>query len=137
MAAMLIGFVGGVVGVLAVTVKFRFRYDDSLDVVGVHGACGVAGTLLVGLFASRQVNAAIGGRGLFAGGGAHLLGEQALAVVVTIAWAFVGTWFVAQLVQRTVGLRVSDAVEVEGLDTAVHAESAYDFGNVRAGRIGA
>jgi Amt family ammonium transporter len=92
---------------------------------------------LVGLFASRQVNAAIGGRGLFAGGGAHLLGEQALAVVVTIAWAFVGTWFVAQLVQRTVSLRVSDAVEVEGLDTAVHAESAYDFGNVRAGRIGA
>jgi Amt family ammonium transporter len=135
-AAMVIGLVGGVVGVLAVSVKFRFRYDDSLDVVGVHGACGVAGTLLVGLFASHQVNSAISRRGLFSGGGVHLLGEQALAVVVTIAWAFTATWLIAQAVQRTVGLRVGDAVEVEGLDTAIHGESAYDFGNVRAGRIG-
>jgi Amt family ammonium transporter len=136
LAAIAIGFAGGVVAVLAVGLKFRFRYDDSLDVVGVHGAGGVVGTLLVGVFATQHVNSAIGARGLFSGGGAGLLGEQALAVVVTIGWAFVLTWVVAQVVQRTVGLRVSDAVEVEGLDTAVHAESAYDFGNVRAGRAG-
>jgi Amt family ammonium transporter len=123
MAAMLIGLLGGVTGVLAVAVKFRFRYDDSLDVVGVHGAAGVVGTLVLGLLAMH-------------GAGAHLLGEQALAVAVTIGWAFTLTYVVARVVDRTVGLRVSPEVEVEGLDTAVHAESAYDFGNVRAGRIG-
>src|SRR3954451_16251882 len=125
MAAVVIGLAGGVVGVLAVGMKYRFRYDDSLDVVGVHGAGGVVGTLLVGVFATQHVNSAIGARGLFSGGGLELLGEQALAVVVTIAWAFVVTWLVAQLVQRTIGLRVAEGVEVEGLDTAVHAESAY------------
>jgi ammonium transporter, Amt family len=123
MAAMLIGLLGGVTGVLAVAVKFRFRYDDSLDVVGVHGACGVVGTLLLGVLAMH-------------GAGLHLLGEQALAVVVTIAWAFTMTYVVASIVQRTLGLRVSPEIEVEGLDTAVHAESAYDFANVRAGRMG-
>jgi Amt family ammonium transporter len=137
LAAIVIGFAGGVVAVLAVSVKARLRYDDSLDVVGVHGAGGVVGTLLVGVFATQHVNTAIGAGGLLSGGGVHLLGEQALAVLVTIAWAFALTWVVAQVVQRTIGLRVSEAVEVEGLDTAIHAESAYDFGNVRAGRIGA
>jgi ammonium transporter, Amt family len=92
--------------------------------------------LLVGVFATQHVNSAIGARGLFSGGGLSLLGEQALAVVVTIVWAFVATWLVAQAVQRTIGLRVRDDIEIEGLDTAVHAESAYDFGNVRAGRVG-
>src|SRR5207248_2400117 len=110
MAALLIGLLGGIIGVLAVAVKFRFRYDDSLDVVGVHGACGVVGTLLVGVLAIQ-------------GAGSHLLGEQALAVVATIGWAFTLTYVVAQIVQRTVGLRVSPEVEVEGLDTAIHAES--------------
>jgi len=128
MAALLIGLLGGITGVVAVGVKFKFRYDDALDVVGVHGACGVVGTLLLGVLA--QSNATGHGAGL------HLLGEQALAVVVTIAWAFTLTFVIATVVERTVGLRVSPEVELEGLDTAVHAESAYDFGNVRAGRIG-
>jgi Amt family ammonium transporter len=128
MAAMLIGLLGGITGVLAVGAKFRFRYDDSLDVVGVHGACGVVGTLLVGVLAQHTATSH--------GAGGHLLGEQALAVVVTIGWAFTLTYAVAFFVQRTVGLRVSPEVEVEGLDTAIHAESAYDFGNVRAGRMG-
>jgi ammonium transporter, Amt family len=136
LAAIVIGLAGGVIGALAVGLKYRLGYDDSLDVVGVHGAGGVVGTLLVGVFATQHVNSAIGARGLFAGGGVGLLGEQALAVIVTIAWAFALTWLVATAVQRTVGLRVPEGTEVEGLDTAVHAESAYDFGNVRAGRIG-
>ena len=136
MAAIVIGFVGGVVGVLAVSVKFRFGYDDSLDVVGVHGACGFVGTLLIGVFATKAVNGSITYEGFVAGAGPHLLGVQALALVVTIAWAFTVTWLVAQLVQRTVGLRVDEAIEIEGLDTAIHGESAYDFGNVRAGRTG-
>jgi ammonium transporter, Amt family len=89
----------------------------------VHGACGIVGTLLLGVLAMH-------------GAGAHLLGEQALAVIVTIAWAFTLTYAVAWLVDRTVGLRVPAQVEIEGLDTVVHAESAYDFGNVRATRMG-
>jgi ammonium transporter, Amt family len=136
MGAMAIGFVGGVVGVLAVSAKYRLGYDDSLDVVGVHGACGVVGTLLIGVFATSAVNGGITDEGLVTGAGAHLLGVQSLAVLVTIVWAFTVTWLVAQVVQRTVGLRVTDTVEVEGLDTAIHGESAYDFGNVRAGRVG-
>src|SRR3954453_19800724 len=124
MAATLIGFVGGIVGVLAVHAKFRFGYDDSLDVVGVHGACGVVGTLLIGVFATRAVNGGITYEGFVTGAGPHLLGVQALAVGVTIAWAFSLTWVVAQGVQRTGGLRVPEAVEIEGWDTAVHGESA-------------
>jgi Amt family ammonium transporter len=136
MAALLIGVVGGGVGAYAVSAKFRAGYDDSLDVVGVHGACGLAGTLLVGVFASHNVDPATRYRGLVDGGGLHLLGVQALAVVVTIGWAFGATWLVAQAVQRTIGLRVTGDEEVEGLDTALHAEAAYDFGSVRSGRLG-
>src|SRR4051812_9583280 len=136
MAAIAIGFAGGVVGVLAVRMKFRFGYDDSLDVVGVHGACGFAGTLLVGVFATKAVNGAITHEGLVTGAGTYLLGVQALALLVTIGWAFVGTWLIAQLVQKTIGLRVSEDVEVQGLDTAIHAESAYDFASMRAGQAG-
>jgi Amt family ammonium transporter len=138
LAAVVIGLAAGVVGMLAVRVKFRFGYDDSLDVVGVHGVCGVLGTLSVGLFASHVVNGGIAHRGLLDGGGLHLLGVQALAVVVTAAWAFAVTWLVATLVSRTIGLRVAPQEEVEGLDTSRHAEAAYDFGSVRAhGRLGA
>ncbi len=136
-AAIGIGLLAGVVGVYAVAWKFRFGYDDSLDVVGVHGVGGVIGTLAVGLVASHVVNGAIAHRGLADGGGMHLLGVQALAVVVTIGWAFGLTWLVATAVAKTVGLRVSVAEEVEGLDTSRHAEAAYDFGSVRAhGRLG-
>jgi Amt family ammonium transporter len=136
MAAILIGLAAGVVGAYAVSVKFRAGYDDSLDVVGVHGACGLIGTLLVGVFASRTVNPGLRYTGLVDGGGLHLLGVQALALVATIGWAFVMTWVVATVVQRTIGLRVTQEDEYEGLDTALHAESAYDFGNVRTGRLG-
>ncbi len=136
-AAIGIGLVAGVVGVFAVSWKFRFGYDDSLDVVGVHGVGGVIGTLAVGIVASHVVNSGIAHRGLTDGGGLHLLGVQALAVAVTIGWAFAGTWIVATVVSKTVGLRVSAAEEVEGLDTSRHAEAAYDFGSVRAhGRLG-
>jgi Amt family ammonium transporter len=136
MAAILIGLAGGVIAVYAVSVKFKGGYDDALDVVGVHGAAGFAGTLLLGVFASRNVLPGIRYDGLVDGGGLHLLGVQALAVVVTIGWAFTMTWIVATAVQRTIGLRATDADEIEGLDTALHAEAAYDVGNVRAARIG-
>ena len=127
-AALLIGLGAGVVGELAVKLKFRWGYDDSLDVVAVHGMCGVLGTLSVGLFATRLVNATGRHEGLLVGGGLHQLGMQALAVVVTIAWAFPVTYAVGRLVAATVGLRVSREQEIEGIDISVHAESAYDIG---------
>jgi Amt family ammonium transporter len=123
-AAFGIGLAAGVVGVFAVTLKFRRRYDDSLDVVGVHGVCGVVGTLAVGICATHTVHP--GSRGLLDGGGVHQLGLQALAVLVAVGWAFGLTWLIAQAVQRTVGLRVPADAELQGLDFAVHAESAYE-----------
>mgnify|MGYP001550111949 CR=1 FL=1 len=136
MASILIGAAGGAVSLFARSFKHRGGYDDSLDVVGVHGAAGLVGTLLVGVFATTKVNGAIKYDGLVHGHSFHLLGVQALAVVVTIAWAFTMTYLIATLVQKTMGLRVTEAAEVEGLDTVLHAESAYDFGNTRAARLG-
>ncbi|MDP9116261.1 MAG: ammonium transporter [Actinomycetota bacterium] len=127
LAAIIIGLLAGGAGLLAVRLKFHHGYDDSLDVVGVHGVCGVVGTLAVGFFATRTVNPA--GRGLFDGGGLHQLGIQALGVAVAAAFAFTGTWLLAQLVQRTIGLRVSEHMELQGLDRAVHAEAAYEHSN--------
>ena len=124
--ALVTGLVAGVVGLYAVRLKFRLGYDDSLDVVGVHGVCGVVGTLSVGFFATRSVNPA--GRGLIDGGGLHLLGMQALAVVVAASWAFGLTWVLATAVHRTLGLRASAEDEVAGLDMATHAENAYEHG---------
>ena len=126
-ASLIIGFVAGAVGLFAVRLKFRHGYDDSLDVVGVHGICGVVGTVAVGLFATRTVNPV--GRGLFDGGGLHLLGVQAMAVGVAIAWAFTLTALLAWVVQKTIGLRVSGEDELQGLDRAIHAETAYEHGD--------
>jgi Amt family ammonium transporter len=130
-AAIIIGFVAGGAGVLAVALKFRLGYDDSLDVLAIHGVGGFIGTLAIGLFAATAVNPGVKHEGLFMGGGAHQLGVQALAVIVTIGWSFALTYLIATLVQRTVGLRITPEQEVRGLDTSLHAESAYDLGNVR------
>jgi len=130
LGAVVIGFLGGVAGLYAVRLKFRLRYDDSLDVVAVHGIGGVVGTLAVGIFATRTVNPV--GRGLIDGGGVTLLGKQALGVVVAATFAFTATWLVAQAVQRTIGLRVTPDVELQGLDMAIHAETAYEHGGFGA-----
>jgi len=133
MAGLLIGLVAGVVCAVAVRMKFRYRYDDSLDVLGVPGVGGVIGTVLLGLFATRSVDPA-GANGLFYGGGLHLLGEQALATVVAMAWAFGATWLLAKGVDLVLGLRVSSDDEWRGLDISQHAESAYSL--TGTGRIG-
>lgn len=124
-----VGLLAGVVCALAVTLKYRFGYDDSLDVVAVHGAGGVIGLLLTGLLATSAVNPA-GGDGLFYGGGGTLLGHQAIAVVVTIAYSAIGTFGIAWAVQKTVGLRAAEDDELTGLDEAEHAETAYDHGRL-------
>ena len=104
--------------------KFKLKYDDSLDVLGVHGVGGVLGMVMLGLFASRSINPA-GRDGLMNGGGLHLIGSELMAVGVTIAMAFGVTFVLAKLVDMTMGLRVGPEEEFNGLDLSQHAESAY------------
>ncbi len=129
MPAVIIGLVTGAVCFGAIGLKERFGYDDALDVVGVHLVGGLVGTLLLGLFADTAVNPA-GRDGWFIGGGAELLGEQALAAVVTIAFSFVVSLIIAKGIDVTIGLRVDESTEAEGLDLALHAETAYTYGEL-------
>ena len=120
-AALAIGLVAGVVCFLAVELKSRLALDDSLDVVGVHLVGGIVGALLTGIFASLAVNPT------GVEGSLPQLGRQAVAVGVTLVFSFVATMAILRVVDRLVGLRVSADVEEEGLDHAVHGETAYTF----------
>src|SRR5664279_2718853 len=113
---------------LAVMLKFRFGFDDALDVVGVHLVGGMLGALLIGFLADGAV-AGPKHKGLFYGGGFAQLGKQALAVVVVVAYSFVVSYILAKIVQATIGFRATDEEEVEGLDSSYHAETAYELGS--------
>jgi ammonium transporter, Amt family len=126
MAAIAIGLIGGMVCAWAVGLKFRFGYDDSLDVVGVHMVGGMVGALLTGVFADLAVNDA-GAAGLLSGGGLTLLGTQAVAVAATIAYSLAATTAILKLVDATIGLRVADEEETAGLDLSQHSEVGYAF----------
>lgn len=123
----LIGLAAGAVAALAIRLKYRFGFDDSLDVVAVHGMGGLTGMLLTGLLATTSVNA-LGANGLFYGGGLTQPGRQALAVLVTIAWSFGLTFAIARVIERALRLRISADDELAGIDEAEHAETAYDNG---------
>ena len=127
MSPVIIGFVTGIICFLAISLKYRFRYDDSLDVVGVHLVGGLVGSLLLGLFAEKAVNPA-GADGLFFGGGVTLLGNQAIASVAVFAFSFVVSLLIGLAIQKTMGLRVDEDSEQEGLDLSQHAEVAYNVG---------
>ncbi len=126
LGALVIGLAAGVVCSYAVAWKFRFDYDDSLDVVGVHLVGGVIGTLLIGVFATQSMTG--GAEGLLYGGGFGQLGRQLVAIVAVGAYAFAVTYGVARLIDRVVGLRADEEHEQTGLDLTVHAETAYDHG---------
>ena len=123
MSAIAIGAFAGVLCYFAVVWKGRMGYDDSLDVVGIHGVGGVFGILATGLFASKAVNAA-GADGLLYGN-ASQLGIQAVMVVAVAAFSIVGTWVILKVVDASVGLRVSPEDESTGLDLSQHDERAY------------
>jgi len=123
MPSILIGLGAGVFCYLAVLWKSKCGYDDALDVVGIHGIGGIWGALATGLFASKAINPA-GADGLFYGNPAQL-GIQALAVLVSVAFAFVGTFVILKLVDGVMGLRVSEEEERMGLDLSQHEERAY------------
>ncbi|MHB8439018.1 MAG: ammonium transporter [Acidimicrobiales bacterium] len=133
MGAIAIGLFAGLACAMAVRVKFRLHFDDSLDVLGVHGIGGLVGMILLGLFATKSIDPS-GANGLLAGGGLHLLGLESLAAIVAVAFSFGATWLVAKAVDMTIGLRVSPEDEFTGLDLTQHAESAYSLGGM--GRMG-
>ena len=123
MGSIVIGLLAGVVCCLATSLKNIFKFDDALDVVGVHLVGGILGALLIGFFGTSMVN---GANGLFYKGGSTLLGHQALAVVAVVAYSFVVTYILAQILDKTIGLRVSEEDEAMGLDLSQHAETAYE-----------
>ncbi|MHA7218169.1 ammonium transporter [Arthrobacter sp. MDT1-48-3] len=123
LGALAIGAIAGAVCSLAIELKFRLGFDDSLDVVGVHLIGGILGTLLIGFFATED--APNGVSGLFYGGGFDLLGIQVLATVAVLVYSFVVTWVIAQVIQRTVGLRIEQEDELRGIDISAHSEFAY------------
>jgi len=113
---------------LACSLKFRFGYDDSLDVIGVHLVGGIIGSLLLGLFADAAVNPA-GTDGVFLGGGWSLFGEQLLAVVVVAAFSFVVTYVICVVLKAALpgGIRATEQEELTGLDLTLHSEVGYSF----------
>ncbi len=126
LGAIAIGVIAGALCALAISLKFRFGFDDSLDVVGVHLVGGLVGTLLIGFFGTTSVNS-LGVDGLFYGGGLGQLGKQALAAAVVLGYSFVLTFVIGWVIKKLGGFRVSAEDEVSGIDEAQHAESAYDF----------
>ena len=126
LGAFIVGLVAGVVCSFAVGLKFRWGYDDSLDVVGVHFVGGLVGVLLIGLLATEVMTA--GASGLFYGGGLTQLGKQSLAAVAVAIYAFTVSFVVAKLIDRVMGFRVSAEDETTGVDFTQHAETAYAEG---------
>jgi Amt family ammonium transporter len=125
--ALLLGVTAGAVSLFAIRLKFRFKYDDSLDVVAVHYVGGVIGTLFVGLFAAAAVNPAVKDQGLFLGGGLAQLARQGVGVLAATAFAFTATYAIAWALRATIGLRVTPDDESDGLDSSQHAETAYEL----------
>ncbi|MCP2254413.1 ammonium transporter, Amt family [Prauserella aidingensis] len=133
--ALAIGAIAGVVCAAAVGLKYRFGYDDSLDVVGVHLVGGLIGTIMLGFVATASVVPdGEGVDGLFYGGSIDLLGKQVLSVVVVMIYSGIVAAILGFLVKAVTGGRVSTEDEVSGIDEAEHAESAYDFAGGRGGR---
>ncbi|GAA4400815.1 ammonium transporter [Tsukamurella soli] len=132
LGALAIGFITSVVCAFAIRLKYKLKYDDALDVVGVHMIGGLMGTLLVGFFLCPQSPAATSGlfantKGLFYGGGLDQLWRQAVGGFSVMAYSFVATLIIALVIKYTIGLRMSDEEQAEGADETQHAETAYDI----------
>ncbi len=133
LASLVIGAVAGFLCYNACNLKTKLGYDDSLDVVGVHGVGGTWGALATGLFASKAVNAA-GADGLFHGNPGQLW-TQIIAVVVTWVLAIVGTFVILKVLDAVMGLRVKDEEEMAGLDVSLHSETAYALSGSTYGEL--
>src|SRR5258705_10719131 len=126
LGAAVVGLAAGIVCSFAVGAKFRFGYDDSLDVVGVHFVGGVVGVLLIGLLATEVMTG--GAQGLFYGGGFAQLGKQSLGAGVVGVYAFAVSYWLAKLIDRFMGFRVSGEDETTGVDFTQHPGTAFAGG---------
>ena len=124
LAAIAIGAVVSLISFYAIRLKHRFRYDDTLDVFGVHGVGGTWGAIATGLFASTIINKD-GANGLFNGGGMHLLGKQCCAASTAILYSITVTFVLIKVLDKVMGLRVTAEEEEVGLDLTQHGEIAY------------
>jgi Amt family ammonium transporter len=129
--AIVIGVVAGALCALAVGLKYRLGYDDSLDVVGVHLVGGLVGTILIGFLATAEAPAGVDG--LFYGGGLDQLWKQVIGALAVLGVSFVMTLIIGFAIQKTIGFRISEEDEVTGIDTVAHAESGYDFASLGGG----
>ena len=133
MGAIAIGFIAGILCALAVGLKYKLGFDDSLDVVGVHLVGGLTGTILIGFFGFDHGYGTQ--RGLFYGGNADLLEKQIVAAVAVMAYSFAVAFVIGTGIKRLGGFRVSAEAEVMGIDEAEHAETAYSFSGVMSGSL--
>jgi len=124
-APVIIGLLAGFVCCYAVRLKTKLRYDDALDVVGVHFVGGLVGSLLIGFFSNPEFFGAEFAAGLFYGGDTTLLIEQAIANAAAIAWSFILTLVIMKVLDATIGVRAEEQAELTGLDLALHSETAY------------
>ena len=129
--AILLGAIAGVLCALAVGLKYKLGFDDSLDVVGVHLVGGLWGTIAVGLFATAGAPAGVSG--LFYGGGVDQLLRQVVGAVSVLIYSFVLSYAIGSILNKTIGLRISTDDERTGIDETEHAESAYDLANLSGG----
>jgi Amt family ammonium transporter len=139
--ALIVGVVAGMGCAYAVGLKFRFGLDDSLDVVGVHLVGGVLGCVLIGFVGTDTSPQGVDGlfgtmNGLFYGGNATLLGHQIMGVLFTVVWTGVLTTVIGLAIKYTIGWRVTEEQEIDGIDFAEHGESAYDLDGRSGGVLG-
>jgi ammonium transporter, Amt family len=128
MGSLAVGALAGVVCCFAVGLKYKLGFDDSLDVVGVHLVGGIAGSLVIGLLASASITGGVDG--LFYGGDASQLLKQFVAVVAVGGYSFVMSYILGKAIDKTIGFRISEDDEVQGVDMTAHAETAYEFGSL-------
>jgi Amt family ammonium transporter len=125
--ALIIGFVAGAICALSVGLKFKFGFDDSLDVVAVHLVGGIVGTVMIG-FVGVDV-------GIFDGGGTEQLVKQVIGVGAVFAYSFIATMIIGKIIDLTIGFRIPQDQEVAGIDLAIHAERAYELSDNGQGSV--
>jgi Amt family ammonium transporter len=125
-SSILLGILAGAVCAVAVSLKYRLGFDDSLDVVGVHLVGGIIGCLYIGFFSTVHSHYALT-NGLFYGGGLTQLKIQAASVAVVLTYSFTIALILGYIIEKTIGFRISEEAEASGIDLAEHAETAYEF----------
>jgi Amt family ammonium transporter len=129
--AIVLGAIAGVLCALAVSLKYKLGFDDSLDVVGVHLVGGLWGTIAVGFLATSDAPAGVDG--LFYGGGVDQLWRQVVGALAVLLYSGIVTFVIGLVIQKTWGFRLSEEDEITGIDSVVHAETGYDLDSIGGG----